>query len=55
VTDDERLAAFKAAHPSAVIDPDGGVAHIGGMTVRAPSLPELLAKLRRITQPLGDG
>jgi hypothetical protein len=47
VSCDERLAAFKAAHPSAVIDLDGTVpvAHVGGMPVVAPSVSELLDKL----------
>jgi hypothetical protein len=44
----ERLAAFTAAHPTAVIDAANRTVHVGGMPVTAATTAELLDKLDEI-------
>lgn len=46
--DDERLAAFMAAHPTAVIEQGNLTVHVGGMPVSAPTVSDLLDKLDEI-------
>lgn len=51
--DQDRLAAFRAAHPSAVIDAAGITVHVGGMPVTAPTLTALLDRLDEIASMPG--